>query len=396
MKTDLDAAFLATDNGKRANEILRSCVHCGFCNATCPTYQVTGDELDGPRGRIYLVRDLLEGAEDASRVTTHLDRCLTCRACETTCPSGVQYGELVEIARNTIGPHRSGFDGMLRSVLKRLIPDTPLMSQLLKLGRPFRRLLPERFAHQVPASVGEPYSQLAADASVIVLGGCVQGTVTPATIRHLVALLEKRGVTVSTLEGEVCCGSLDLHLGDESAALALVRTNVDLLHARLEGVEAIVSSASGCGVTVKDYGRLLAGDPVYRDKAQEVSDKVMDAGEYLAQIEDLRANEEHGSRVAWHSPCTLQHGQKITGLIEGILGGVGYDLVQVRDTHLCCGSAGTYSILQHDISSELKRRKLEALQMDQPEVIATANVGCQTHLASGAGVPVVHWIELLN
>ena len=397
MQTQLPAAFIATDRGRRANEILRSCVHCGFCNATCPTYQLSGDELDGPRGRIYLIKELFEGAQSAERVTQHLDRCLTCRACETTCPSGVAYGELADIARRQIGPRRPGLRGALRRLLQWLVPNAGRLRFLSRIGWFVRFLLPQALASQVPDSVtrglaGNSYGSK----QVLLLQGCAQQVTTGGVNASLQALLAQLDVGVMTAPGEGCCGSLDLHLGDEPKTLKAVRNNVDALFPLLSQVDAIVSTASGCGVTVKDYGSLLAADPVYAERAVRVAEATVDVSEYLGNLAATLTAKFPGKRVAWHPPCSLQHGQQVDGLVEKLLMAAGYELLPVADAHLCCGSAGTYSVLQPDWSDQLRQRKLQSLQTHQPDLIATANVGCQTHLADGTKTPVVHWIELLT
>lgn len=401
MRTDFEPEFLATDKGARANEILRACVHCGFCNATCPTYQLLGDELDGPRGRIYLIRDLLQTGANQERATVHLDRCLTCRACETTCPSGVAYGELADIAREQLGVDRSGVRGLQRVMLKWVVPYPARLRPLAWLGSWFRWMLPRSLANNLPARVGralriEASAQAAPNGRVLVLNGCAQQVNTAETNRHLAQLLQRHGVAVETQRGEVCCGSLDLHLGDVERAKAFARRNVDVLHPRLAEVDAILSAASGCGVTTKDYGRLLAADDEYAAKAAEVAARTKDVSEYLQGLDVNFTAARPGSTVAWHSPCSLQHGHKITGLVEPLLEAAGYQLSQVPDAHLCCGSAGTYSVLQPQLSEQLKANKLAALTSGAPDLIATANVGCQTHLEADSGVPVLHWIELLQ
>jgi glycolate oxidase iron-sulfur subunit len=398
MQTNFSADFLATSSGSRANEILRSCVHCGFCNATCPTYQITGDELDGPRGRIYLIKELLETQTNVARATRHLDRCLTCRACESVCPSGVAYGELAEIARVHIGPKRRGLSGWIRILLRWMIPNPVRLRTLSRLGSAFRWVLPRRLAKQVPAQVGAPIQ--ATDTTharkVLLLNGCAQQVATADTNIHLISLLGKHDIGVVSVADEQCCGSLDLHLGAEDSALSTVRANVDALSRHLDDVEAIVSSASGCGVTIKDYGRLLSSDAEYAERAQRIAAKTVDVSEYLATAELHFAKHDDVQKVAWHPPCTLQHGQSITGLVEVLLEKAGYELTRVVDAHLCCGSAGTYSVLQPELAEELKQQKLGALLDGAPDVVATANVGCQTHLSYGCKVPVKHWIELLN
>lgn len=401
MQTNLPAQLLASDAGQRANDILRSCVHCGFCNATCPTYQLTGDELDGPRGRIYLIRELLETGDNTERATFHLDRCLTCRACETTCPSGVAYGELAEIARNTLGPRRSGLQGWMRSFLQWLIPTAKRLRLMARLGKLFHFLVPSNLAKNLPPSVGQPFrspkNAAATDANtVVLLNGCAQQVSTPLTNQALARLLQDRGVNVIAAPDEGCCGSLDMHLGDEDKALARIRHNVDVLYALSKSAGAIVSTASGCGVTFKDYGRLLAQDPVYAERAAALAAKVFDVSEYLASLDVSWQKAKAVDKVAWHSPCTLQHGQKTEGFVEKILQQAGYVLTAVPDSHLCCGSAGTYSVLQADMSEQLKANKWAALLSDGPDIVATANVGCQTHLAGSNDLDVVHWVELLK
>ena len=390
MQTNFSHEFLSQPNGARANEILRSCVHCGFCNATCPTYQLTGDELDGPRGRIYLIRDLLEAGENSPRAQNHLDRCLTCRACETTCPSGVAYGELAEIARNTIGPQREGLQGLYRRVLSYLIPKPKVLQPLVSIGRWFKWMLPHAFAKQIPATLQQSNIPENKDAQVLLLQGCAQQVSTANTNNHLAALLKANDIAVTVDQKEVCCGALDLHMGDEAKAINLMQENVG----NLSAYQTVVSSASGCGVTYKEYGRLLG------DKAREFSTRVVDVSEYLTQL--IKAGQFVAKarypekKVAWHSPCTLQHGQQVVDQVEQILTAAGYQLVTVADAHLCCGSAGTYSILQPELSEQLQRNKVRNLQKQQPDYIATANVGCQTQIAQAADVPVLHWIELLE
>ena len=402
MRTDFSAEFLATDKGQRANEILRACVHCGFCNATCPTYQLQGDELDGPRGRIYLIRELLQNGDNTERAVRHLDRCLTCRACETTCPSGVAYGELADIARSHLGPKRSGISGVQRSVLKWMVPYPSRLRPLARIGRWFRWMLPRALANNLPSTVGKPLrtnggtTRADTESRVLLLNGCAQQVNTASTNIHLAWLLEQHGVGVETIVDEACCGSLDMHLGDSERALSFVRHNVDVLYPRLTDIDAIISSASGCGVTTKDYGRMLAHDPHYAERAAAVAAKTRDVSEYLAELDCAFVAAKPGNKVAWHSPCSLQHGQKIVGLVETLLTAAGYELTTVTDSHLCCGSAGTYSVLQAQMSERLKANKLAALCHGEPDIIATANVGCQTHLEADSDIPVVHWIELLN
>jgi glycolate oxidase iron-sulfur subunit len=405
MQTNLPPEFIATSRGQRADEILRSCVHCGFCNATCPTYQLSGDELDGPRGRIYLIKELLEEGTNKARATQHLDRCLTCRACETTCPSGVAYGELAEIAREELGPTRPGVTGLTRLFLQWLIPNHRILRTMSYVGRYFKWLLPEALASQVPSKIsktlGSQPSQNVHARKILLLQGCAQQVTTGEVNKSLVSLLDAHGIGVVTTPEEGCCGSLDLHLGDSTKANAAIRRNVDALFPLLDGgvgggVEGIISTASGCGVTVKDYARILADDPEYADRAKVLSAKTYDISEYLSQANLPLTAKQPGQAIAWHSPCSLQHGQKITGVVESLLENAGYTLVPVADSHLCCGSAGTYSVLQYERGEALKQLKLENLLAADPQVIVTANVGCQSHLATGTSRPVLHWIEMLK
>lgn len=412
MQTDLPREWLATVEGARADAILRSCVHCGFCNATCPTYQLLGDELDGPRGRIYLLKDMLENQQVDPVAVRHLDRCLTCRACETTCPSGVRYGELLEIGREYLEEQRSHpgrrprnrRQRWMRAVLLRVVPRWRRFRRVLALGRLFRALLPKRLASRVPsrgAVTGLGAATRSAPATppsgrrVVLLQGCVQRAVTPAVNATLAALLVHRGIDVGWAEAETCCGALALHLGEGDRARDTMAANVAALAPMLEDAEVLISTASGCGVTVKDYGRLLAGREAVAGDAERVATHTLDVAEFLHRLPCEWQRREPYRRVAWHAPCTLQHGQHVDALAASLLQRAGYELVPVREPHLCCGSAGTYSLLQPALSDQLRRRKLSALQQANPDVIATANVGCQLHLLTDAAVPVVHWLELL-
>ena len=388
MRTEIPQATLATERGQRANAILRTCVHCGMCNATCPTYQVRGDELDGPRGRIYLIKGLLESGEANAVARTHLDRCLSCRACETTCPSGVRYGELAEVGREVLEEQRPSRNP-LRRLLLGIVPKPELLAPLVALARPLRRLLPRRLRRLlVPPPRHRP---LPRRGRALLMQGCVQRVVTPEVNAHLARLLEARDMAPFVADAEQCCGGLALHSGRTTAAQSLMRRNVEQLG--VDDVDVVISTASGCGVTLKDYGRLL-GDAA----AMRFADKVRDAAEVLADFDFLKnpVDGREAETVAWHPPCTLQHGQRLTGLVEKILTATGYRLVSVADQHLCCGSAGTYSLLQPAMATELKERKARALTRHRPDVVATANIGCQTHLADAVDVPVVHWLELLR
>ncbi len=403
MQTDLPQDLIATTRGARADEILRSCVHCGFCNATCPTYQLLGDELDGPRGRIYLMKEMLETGQADEVTRTHLDRCLTCRACEITCPSGVRYGELLEIGRDYVEAalSRPPWQRVVRAWLLSVVPRPSRFRRWAALGRAFSWLMPRRLAAALPprpASVGSsrPAVRSGSAGRVLVLNGCVQQVATPQVNAALTRLLESRGIDVVHAADERCCGSLALHLGAARDADATMAANVAALARQLDDVDAVISTASGCGVTVKEYSRLLADDDSVRDAAARVSERTRDVSEYLRDLGISWERREPYRRVAFQAPCTLQHGQQVRGVVESLLTGAGYELTEVPDGHLCCGSAGTYSMLQPALAGQLKSRKLAALEQGQPDVIASANVGCQLHLASDAQIPVVHWLELLR
>ena len=418
MQTRLPDDLLSTAKGRRADEILRSCVHCGMCNAVCPTYQLLGDELDGPRGRIYLIKGLLEGGEAESAgvhtVRTHLDRCLTCRGCEVACPSGVQYGELLEIGREVVEERgrRMPWDAAARHWLGRVVPQPQTFARWMGLGRWFRWLLPGPLGKMLPRGkdaggvpVRSPAPQSEAVRRVLILRGCVQRVATPAANAAAERLLHANSIEAVAVDEEGCCGGLNLHLGQTGAALEAMRKNIDVMRPLLDDVEVIVSTASGCGVTVKDYGRLLADDGEYAADAARIAGMTRDLAEVAAPFTTLAApgafralappDGIETKKVAWHAPCTLQHGQRVTGIVEGLLTRAGFELVEVADAHLCCGSAGTYSLLQSRLAGELRDNKLSNLMAGGPDIIATANVGCQTHLAAAAGVPVVHWAELL-
>ncbi len=400
MQTHLADFIKESPQGREADRILRACVHCGFCNATCPTYQLLGDELDGPRGRIYLMKQMLEGGKTSRRTRLHLDRCLTCRNCETTCPSGVQYGRLLDIVRPLIeqrAPRGPG-ERSLRWLLRRALTTRWLFTPALRLGQVLRPLLPRRLAGKVPARVvaaARPEGKR--ERRVLLLEGCVQPALTPDINAAAARVLDRLGIQPVGVRGEGCCGAVSAHLGAEAEARAQMRSNIDAWWPEVEaGVEAIVSTASGCGVLIKDYGHHLAGDPRYAAKAERIAALARDLSEVLATepLEALRPTPIR--RIAFHPPCTLQHGQGLRGLVEGILTRLGHELVPVAESHLCCGSAGTYSILQPELAARLRERKLSQLQQQRPELIATANIGCQLHLDTAADVPVAHWITLLD
>lgn len=398
MQTRIHPDLIDLPKVQEAESILRSCVHCGFCTATCPTYQLLGDELDGPRGRIYLIKNLLEENAIDDRVVVHLDRCLTCRACETSCPSGVKYSRLLEIGKELIAEKsiRPTSKRIQSALLRWVVPRSYLFSPMLRLGQFFRPALRGVLANKIPIKQKPlPISNREAEPSqktVLLLKGCVQRAATPNVNVALEQLLAKHNVAVTSLQGEGCCGAVDYHLSAHDRGLQRMRDLIDKLHGQLENVNYIVSSASGCGVTIKEYPLYLSEDPEYARKAAQVVEKVVDVSELLGQFEFNCSP----IRAAVHTPCTLQHGQGINGEIENILERAGITIVKSRESHLCCGSAGTYSIMQPDISQRLKTRKLAVLQEHSPQVIVTANIGCQLHLQTGANVPVKHWVELLQ
>lgn len=405
MQTRLSPDFRDTPAGREADGILRKCVHCGFCTATCPTYQLLGDELDGPRGRIYLIKQMLEGTAPSHSTQLHLDRCLTCRACETTCPSGVRYARLLDIGRHHVEQvvPRTLRERLLRRALMAVVPHRRRFAALLALGRGVRPLLPAGLRRSVPATRdAASWPAPRHPRRMLVLTGCVQPAVAPDINAAAARVLDRLGVSLLEV-ADGCCGALAHHLGAEDAARARMKHNIDAWWPQIEkGVEALVVTASGCGAMVRDYGELLRDDPAYAPKAARVSELFRDVSQAVAQelarpgaVLDLGSGSSHERRVAFHSPCTLQHGLKLRGVIEPLLERAGYSLTAVADGHLCCGSAGTYSILQPALSRQLKANKLAALQAGAPDVIATANIGCLMHLAGGTDRPVRHWIELL-
>jgi len=402
MQTALSNALLQTRAGQEADEILRNCVHCGFCNATCPTYQLTGDELDGPRGRIYLIKQVLEGRPPGEKTRLHLDRCLTCRACETTCPSGVDYHRLLDTGRALTAQAlpRPVAQRLLRLVLRKLLARPRLFTPLLRTGQLLRPLLPGVLKAGIPPyRRSSPFRPGAAQQrTMLLLEGCVQPALAPQFNRATQSVLHALGIDAVKADGAGCCGALSHHLDAGSEAKMFMRRNIDAWWPQIErGAEAIVITASGCAPMVKEYGLFLADDPDYADKAARVSGLARDLSEVVAAEQPERTlAQAPATRIAFHSPCTLQHGQRINGVVEGMLGKLGYTLTPVADGHLCCGSAGTYSILQGRLATQLRDNKLAALQQGAPETIATANIGCYHHMAGHAGVPVVHWIELLS
>jgi len=408
MQTNLAPFIRDTAEGREAEAILRKCTHCGMCTATCPTYQLLCDELDGPRGRIYLIKQVLEGATPSSKTQLHLDRCLTCRSCETTCPTGVRYGRLLEIGRSVVEERvgRTPTDAGRRRLLRSVVPSRRLFSPLLALGQLMLPLLPQDLQRKVPAaaSPARAWPTTRHPRTVLLLESCAQASVSPATNVAAARVLDRLGITLVNVPGAGCCGAVSLHLSAQQEAHGFMRRNIDAWWPRIEaGAEAIVSTASGCGVTVKDYAHLLAHDPVYADKAKRISALAKDISEIIApEAEKVgKGITGHASslvrqRVAFHAPCTLQHGLKLQGKVEALLESLGYSLTDVPNAHLCCGSAGTYSILQPELSQRLLANKIAALTSGNPAAILTANIGCQMHLQTATRLPVRHWIEALD
>ena len=415
MQTSLAPFIKDTAEGREADAILRKCTHCGMCTATCPTYQLLGDELDGPRGRIYLIKQVLEGATPTAKTQLHLDRCLTCRACETTCPTGVRYGQLVDIGRYVVEARvgRTLVEFAWRCALNAVISRASLFGPLLKMGQLARPLLPSALKRRVPpaAAPAGPWPATVHARTMLVLEGCAQPSLSPATNAAAARVLDRLGISLVRAAGAGCCGAVSFHLNMQDTALDIMRRAVDAWWPHVEqGVEAIVMTASGCGVTVKEYGHLLQHDPAYAEKAQRISALTKDISEIIAaeganlkqlSTGHLALSTEHSAlstrqRVAFHSPCSLQHGLKLNGTVETLLTSLGYSLTPVPDAHLCCGSAGTYSILQPELSRRLLDNKIAALESGAPTAILTANIGCQAHLQGATALPVRHWIEALD
>jgi len=408
MQTNLADFIKDTPEGVEAEAILRACVHCGFCTATCPTYQLLGDELDGPRGRIYLIKQVLEGAEPTRKTQLHLDRCLTCRNCESTCPSGVKYGRLVDIGRKVVERRvaRSLGNRLKRTTLKEFLPRGALFKPAFRAGQAVRALLPNGLRDKLqPARPAGPWPTREHARKMLVLDGCVQPAMAPAINAASARVLDALGVQLIAAPRAGCCGAVRFHMNDQDGGLDDMRRNVDAWWPYVERgqVEAIVMTASGCGVTVKEYGHLLGHDPAYAAKAAHISALTRDLSEILPEFEGelaarfaARTAGRIPERVAFHPPCTLQHGQQIRGKVEGVLRAAGVDVVLCADSHLCCGSAGTYSMLHPDIAHRLRERKLVNLAATGAGEIVSANVGCISHLQSGTTMPVTHWIELVD
>jgi len=400
MQTDLADFIKDTDIGKEADEILRSCVHCGFCSATCPTYQQLGDELDSPRGRIYLIKQMLEGSDVSAKTQLHLDRCLTCRACETTCPSGVKYGRLVEIGREQIDKKvtRPLGERITRKTLRSILPHPKRLNIAIKVAQLTKPLLPQTLKEKVPTQQKKPQPlKTQHTRKMIMLAGCAQSVVKPGTNGAAEKILDRLGVSLITPQAAGCCGAVSYHLTKHEEGLSFMRRNIDTWWPLIEsGCEGILINASGCGAMIKEYGDALKHDPVYADKARRIASLAKDPCEVIANenLNTLSLNVRCG-KVAFQTPCTLQHAQKLNGRVEPILKRLGFELTSVEEGHLCCGSAGTYSILQAELSQSLLNNKLKALMNDMPDIIATANIGCHMHLENKASVPVKHWLELI-
>ncbi len=402
MQTTLAPEYRDTPEGRTAEAILRKCVHCGFCTATCPSYQILGNELDSPRGRIYLMKQVLEGQAPTRKTQLHLDRCLTCRNCETTCPSGVDYGHLLDIGRKLVEervPRPLG-ERALRWALKEGLP-SPLFAPALKLGQAVRPLLPAALKAKVAAhQPARPWPTREHARKVLMLAGCVQPAMAPNINAATARVLDAAGIQTVVEPQAGCCGAVRFHLNDQEGGLAQMRANIDAWWPHVQaGVEAIVMNASGCGVTVKEYGHLLQDDPAYAERAQRVSELTRDLSEWLPELAQKLQGKVHAptAPVAYHPPCSLQHGQKLRGGVEQHLGALGFDIRVARDeAHLCCGSAGTYSVLHPDVAYPLRDRKLAHLGELHAAVIVSANIGCIAHLQSGTATPVRHWVELLD
>ncbi|MCC6535768.1 MAG: glycolate oxidase subunit GlcF [Burkholderiales bacterium] len=401
MQTKLAEFIKDTAAGREAEAILRKCVHCGFCTATCPTYQLLGDELDGPRGRIYLIKQVLEGAQPTDKTRTHLDRCLTCRACETTCPSGVQYARLADIGRAVVEmkTRRPLAERLRRGAIRHGIAEPALFDPLLKLGQALAPALPKSLRQAIPETREQTsWASVRHERRMLVLDGCVQPSLAPNINAAASRVLDALGIALVRESAAGCCGALDFHMNAQAQARARMRRLIDAWWHRIDGgIEAIVFTASGCGVMLKDYAHALADDPAYRAKAERISRLCKDLSEVVCAERDrllaLARTEATMPRIAFHAPCTLQHGLRLGPNIEGVLRDLGCRLVPVPDAHLCCGSAGTYSILQPELARRLKAKKQAALTSGRPEEILTANIGCLAHLQSGIDTPVRHWIE---
>ena len=401
MQTRLPESFLDDPKGKMADQILRSCVHCGFCTATCPTYQLTGDELDSPRGRIYLIKQMLEGQPVSKRTQIHLDRCLTCRACETTCPSGVEYGKLIDLGREWIETrnNRATTEKLLRWLLRKILPYPGRYAWLVGLARCFRPILPAKLKRKIPLKpeAGQ-LPEKTYTRKMFILNSCAQSVFNPDIDASTARVLDLFDIQLVRADKSACCGAIDQHLAAPHDAIRQMKANIDAWYSGLQNdVECILSNASGCGAHLKEYRHYFKNDPVYFEKAAFISSKTRDLGEIMSTLplKDM-VRKKTGQKISFHSPCTLQHGQQLNNIIEPLLTECGYELLPVKDTHLCCGSAGTYSVLQPEFSRRLLKNKLQQLNKHHPECIATANIGCLLHLQTQSDVPVVHWVTLIE
>ncbi|MDH5395265.1 MAG: glycolate oxidase subunit GlcF [Gammaproteobacteria bacterium] len=404
MQTKINKNFLQTEKGQLADKILRSCVHCGFCTATCPTYQILGDELDGPRGRIYQIKQMLEGHEVTKDTLLHLDRCLTCRSCETTCPSGVKYGQLLEIGKSEAEKKvkRSFVQRLIRKTLLLILPYPKRFNFLLHLGQQFRPLLPSLLKKKIPPAIRLEALELSQHKrKMLILDGCVQPALSPEINHATRRVLDALGIELISFSG--CCGAINQHLSDEENALVTIKNNIDRLITYFENdIENIVITASGCGAMFKEYPHLLRNDKDYAKKAKTIADKTLDLTEVICQEELVKKLDQSKLKIsnaelniAIHTPCTLQHALKLPMNIEKIMSACGYRLAKIKDKHLCCGSAGTYSIIQPKLSHQLRQQRLQGLMSDKPDLIVTANIGCLHHLNEASTVPVRHWIEII-
>ncbi len=412
MKTNIINDFLQTPAGIEADKILRSCVHCGFCNATCPTYQLLDDELDGPRGRIYLIKQTLEGKTPTRQTQLHLDRCLTCRNCESTCPSGVNYSHLLNIGRSYVNAKvsRSHRQRFIQLSLRKLFLSRKVFPLLLKTGQFFKPVLPPSLKSSIPQKQKKlNFIKKAHNRKILLIAGCVQPALKPRIDVAAKIVFDQIGIECIDMPATICCGSLSHHLNAEDEALSIIKNNIDNWWPLIKNntIEAICMTASGCGVAIKEYSQLLASDERYADKAKAISALYKDPAEIiyngnkaekqktLTQLTANKQTDNQNINIAFHPPCTLQHGMQLQNLIEPLLQHYGYALQTFKDKHLCCGSAGTYSITQKKLSQQLLSNKLNNINETNPDIIVTANIGCQLHLQSGTGTPVKHWLELL-
>jgi len=402
MQTRLADYIKQTEEGKQADEVLRRCVHCGFCNATCPTYQITGDELDGPRGRIYLIKHALEGGQFSKETQLHLDRCLQCRACEITCPSGVQYSTLLRVGQKIINKKlgRPFSARVIRKLLRFVLVRPELFKYLLKTGQFFRPLIPGKLGYKIPRkqNVQTIAQTIKHKRNVILLDGCVQRSATPATNAATIRVLDHLGIRAVRVPSVKCCAAIPAHLDAPEQARFMIKQNIDAWWPLIDdNTEAILSTASGCGLMISEYADYLGSDANYFEKAKKIKYLNKDLSELLIKENvDKKISPGKNQSVSYHAPCTQQHGLVISGLVESVLKAAGYRLTTVQDGHLCCGSAGTYSITQPVLSRTLLKNKINNLTIDRPDIIATANVGCQLHLQTATRLPVVHWVELID